>query len=295
MKSLVNKKSFNIALVLLSGILWGTIGIYTTPLNQMGFDSITVVGIRSLLTAVMLGVLLLVKDPKLFIIKPKDLWRFFGMGVLSFAFFNICYMKSMQLNNSLGTACILMYTSPVFIVVFSKFLFKEKITPLKLFCLIISVVGCAFVSGGGDVTPLGFVFGIGSGLGYGLYSIFSVYAIKKYSFFTAIFYAFVFSSISLLPFCDMGKVVSLAVADYSVILLFLGLAFFITVLPYILYTCALRVVPAGEAGVISCIEPIIASIVGIMLFGQTMSLISVIGTLMILCAVIFLARQKTKL
>lgn len=293
--SLINKKSFNIALVLLSGILWGGIGIFTTPLNQMGFDSITVVGIRSLLTAVMLGVLLLVKDPKLFIVKPKDLWRFFGMGVISFALFNICYMQSMKLNNSLGTACILMYTSPIFIVIFSKFLFKEKVTPLKIFCLIISVIGCAFVSGGGNVTPLGFIFGIGSGLGYGLYSIFSVYALKKYNFFTAIFYAFVFSSISLLPFCNIGKVITLATTNYTSVLLFLGLAFFITVLPYILYTCALRIVPTSEAGVICCVEPLIASVVGIIFFGQSMSLISIIGTLMILCAVIFLAKQKTNI
>lgn len=288
----LNKKTFNVALVLLAGILWGTIGIFTTPLNQMGFDSITIVGIRSLFTAVMLGVLLLIKDPKLFIIKLKDLWRFLGMGVLSFALFNICYMQSMKLNNSLGTACILMYTSPIFIVIFSRFLFKEKITPLKIFCLILSVVGCAFVSGGGNVTALGFIFGIGSGLGYGLYSIFSVYALKKYSFFTAIFYAFVFSSISLLPFSNVGKVITLATTNYTVVLLFLGLAFFITVLPYILYTCALRVVPTSEAGVICCIEPLIASVVGIMFFNQSMSLISVIGTAMILCAVICLSRQK---
>lgn len=292
MKTLLNKKSFNIFLVALSGILWGCIGLFTTPLKELGIDSISIIAVRSLLTAIMLGIILLIFDKKLFKIRLHDLWQFIGMGIVSFAFFNICYLKSMELNNSFGTACILMYTAPIFIMLLSAILFKEKITPVKIVCLVLAIVGCALISGGGTVTAMGFIFGLGSGIGYGLYSIFSVYALKKYSFFTATFYAFCFSALSLAPFCDWGRVVFTVAADNSSPWLFLGLAAIITVLPYIIYTCGLRVVPASEASVIACVEPLVAALVGLAIYNQTMGISGLVGMSFILMAVVILSYKK---
>jgi len=211
------------------------------------------------------------------------------MGIVSFAFFNICYLKSMELNNSLGTACILMYTAPIFIMLLSAILFKEKITPTKIICLILAVVGCTLISGGGSVTPLGFIFGIGSGLGYGLYSIFSVYALRKYSFWTATFYAFCFSALALIPFCNWKNVIIAVSTDINTAPLFLGLAIVITVLPYIIYTCGLKKVPASEASVIACVEPIVAALVGLIFYDQTMGILGITGMLLILTAVVILS------
>ena len=292
MKSLINKKSFNVVLVLLSGILWGTIGIYTTALNTSGLSSISITAVRSLLTAIMLGIFILVYNKKLFKIRLKDLPYFFGMGVISFAFFNVCYFKSMQLNKSLGTAAILLYTAPIFVCFLSAVLFKEKINLTKLICLALAVAGCILVSGGGNITFLGLLFGLGSGFGYALYSIFSVYALKNNNFFTAIFYAFVLATICLAPLCQWGAVITCIKADFSIFLYILGIAFFTTVLPYILYTCGLKVVPAGEASVIACIEPLVAALIGFFVFNQTMKPLAIIGIVLILGAVIILSRPK---
>lgn len=292
MKNLLNKKSFNIFLVALAGILWGMIGLFTSPLAEKGIDSISIIAVRSTLTAIMLATILLIVDKSLFKIKFRDLWRFAGMGIVSFTFFNICYLKSMELNNSLGTACILMYTAPIFIMLLSALLFKEKITPIKFVCLILAILGCALISGGGSVTLFGFVFGLGSGLGYGLYSIFSIYALKKYSFWTATFYAFCFSALSLIPFCDWGTVVSATVTNGSTALLFLGLSFIITVLPYIIYTCGLKKVPPSEASVIACVEPVVATLVGVLIYGQTLGILGALGMTLVLVAVMILSYKK---
>lgn len=290
--NLLNKKSFNIFLVAIAGILWGMIGLFTSPLAEKGIDSISIIAVRSTLTAIMLAIILLIVDKSLFKIKFRDLWRFAGMGIISFSFFNLCYLKSMELNNSLGTACILMYTAPIFIMLLSALLFKEKITPIKFVCLMLAILGCALISGGGSVTPLGFVFGLGSGLGYGLYSIFSVYALKKYSFWTSTFYAFCFSALSLIPFCNWGKVTSNCLSDSKISLLFLGLSFVITVLPYIIYTCGLKKVPPSEASVIACVEPVIAALVGIFFYQQTMGIPGTTGMLLVLTAVVILSYKK---
>lgn len=292
MLKLINNKSFNSVLILTSGVLWGTIGIYTIPLREMGLSSISITAVRSLLTAAMLGIFILIYNPKLFKIRIKDLPCFFGMGTISFALFNVCYFKSMELNKSLGTAAILLYTAPIFVMLFSAFLFKEKITPIKILCLLLAIVGCILVSGGGKITFLGLIFGLGSGLGYSLYSIFSKYALESNNFFTAIFYAFVFSFLSLVKFCDWSGVVNAINTDPKVIIYFLGISFFTTVLPYILYTCGLRIVPAGEASVIACIEPIVAAVLGLIVYSQTISLLSFSGIVLVLLAVVILSKNK---
>ena len=89
MKNLLSKKSFNLFLVALAGILWGLIGLFTTPLKSQGINSISIIAVRSTLTAIMLFVILFFYNKKLFKIKLCDLWRFAGMGIVSFTFFNI--------------------------------------------------------------------------------------------------------------------------------------------------------------------------------------------------------------
>lgn len=292
MKSLLNKKSFNVILVLTSGILWGLIGLFTTPLSEKGINSISIIAVRVTLTAIMLAIILLIIDKSLFKVKLRDLWRFAGMGVISFSFFNVCYLKSMELNNSFGTACILMYTAPIFITLLSALLFKEKITPKKILCLVLAILGCALISGGGRVTPLGFIFGLGSGLGYGLYSIFSVYALKKYSFWTSTFYAFCFSTLSLIPFCDWSRVITASFSNGKTAILFLGLSLIITIFPYATYTCGLKKVPPSEASVIACVEPLVAALIGVLVYHQTMGILGIIGMALVLTAVLILSYKK---
>lgn len=286
-----NKWMFT-GMVLLSGILWGTIGLYTTPLGDSGLDSVSITAVRSLFTALLLGLFLLCYDRRLFRINWRDLWAFFGMGVISFSLFNICYFQSMRYN-SLGTACILLYTAPIFVMLLSALLFKERLTPIKLICLVLAVAGCALVSGvGGSVSAAGLLFGVGSGFGYALYSIFSVYALRRNHFFTAIFYAFVLATLCLAPFCNWGAVVQTTLQAPVTGWLLFGMAVFTTVLPYILYTWGLSAVPAGEASVLACVEPLVANLVGLVVFHQTPTLTALAGILLILAAVIVLGLQK---
>lgn len=289
----ISKKSFSRFSILTAGILWGCMGLFTTPLTQSGIDGISIVAVRSVLTAILLGIFILIINPKLFKIKLSDLWMFMGMGIVSFSFFNICYLNSIKLNNSLGTACTLMYTAPIFIMLLSRLLFKEKFTKAKIICLALATLGCAFISGGGNITYIGFLFGLCSGLGYGLYSIFSIYALRKYSFFTSVFYAFAFSALSLIPFCNIEKIIFASKNNFYIPLLFLGLSVLITVLPYIIYTFGLKDIPPSEASIIACIEPLVAAIVGAIAYNQVPDITEFFGMLMVLLAVILLSKTTS--
>ena len=92
------KKRFGESLVFLASILWGCISIFTRPMLTMGFQSIQIVAMRAFITTIVVGLVMLIKNPKMFKIKVKDCWLFFGTGIMSFLFFNFCYMSSIGEN-----------------------------------------------------------------------------------------------------------------------------------------------------------------------------------------------------
>ena len=110
---------------------------------------------------------------------------------MSLLLFSLCYFKAMDYM-SLSNAAILLYTAPCFVILFSALLFKEKITARKLAAMLIAFTGCCLVSGigaGSKISTTGILFGLGSGICYALFSIFSRFAINRgYSTFTINFY-----------------------------------------------------------------------------------------------------------
>ena len=178
----------------LAGILWGGISIFLKGLYASGIGQLQVMFLRALISTVCLAVFMAVYDSSLFRIALKDLWVFLGSGVVSLTFFTLCYFHSiLVLGASIGV--ILLYTSPIFVLLISFFLFKEKITKIKLLALILTFAGCVLVTGfggGNSISVTGFLIGLCSGLGYALYSIFGRIALKKYRQTTLLFYTFLF-------------------------------------------------------------------------------------------------------
>ncbi len=274
--------------VLLAAVLWGCIGIFTRSMQAIGFSSVQIVAVRAFVTVILMGMFILIKDPKLFKISPKDLWMFFGTGICSILFFNICYMSSIG-ENSLSVACILMYTSPIWVTTLAVPLFKEKMTLHKAAAFVIAFGGCVLVclSDSLKLTNIGLVYGLLSGLGYALYSIFGKYASAKYNTLTVIFYTFLFASVGVLPLCDLPKLTVL-LSNGTNILWSVGVAVTCTVLPYLLYTYGLNKIGAGKASVIAILEPAVASVVGALYFGENMGALGLIGIVTVLLGLVYL-------
>ena len=292
--SRMNKK-FASASILMAGTLWGIIALFVRGLNANGFESMEIVALRGFGALLLMSAGLLIYDRTLFKIKLKDIWCFVGTGVLSLTFFNLCYFRTMMLT-SLSVAAILLYTAPTIVVVLSAFLFKEKITVKKIVCLCVAFLGCAFVTGiftegGSDLSWQGILVGLGAGLGYALYSIFGRYAIERgYSTFTISFYTFLFSSIGTLPLVKLGHIREVIVESDGMkcVLLLLGFALISTVLPYLLYTIGLTQVENGKASIMASIEPVVATLLGIFVYGENLTVQGTIGILLVLGAIVFL-------
>ena len=130
-------KNKYVAMVLLAGSLWGFMGFFRRTLDSMGVSAIGCIAVRCIFAAAPFGIVLLVSDRQAFKIKLKDIWIFFGSGIVSLFVFGVCYFKAMDYM-SLSAAAILLYTAPCFVILFSALLFKEKLTGQKLAAMLLS-------------------------------------------------------------------------------------------------------------------------------------------------------------
>lgn len=284
------------ALIILAGCFWGSMGIFVRKLGTYGFSAIQIVSIRITLAALIFSLVLLVKDRRGFKISPKDIPLFLGLGFGSILFFTICYFTAITMM-PLSTAAILLYTSPVWIMLMSIFFFHEKLDRRKLIALGLAFAGCVLVSGisGEGMTVTGLLIGLGSGIGYGLYSILGKVALRKYSSYTVTTYTFIFAAVGSWiisrPSDMMGKFSS--ASDLGFLIFFCFLTALITaVIPFLSYTLGLESVEASKAGIIATIEPMVATLIGILVFEEKLTILSGAGILLILAAVVILNLKR---
>lgn len=284
--------------ILISAIFWGTAGIYVRTLSATSLSQMGIVFGRSFFTALILAVLILFKDKKFFKVKLKDLPFFVGAAVFSIILFNYSYYKTMSLT-SLSVAAVLLYTAPFFVVIISVFLFKEKLTFKKVCALLVAFVGCLFVTGvlGAKerLTPVAIIFGLLTGLGYALYTIFSRVLIDKgYNTFTITFYTFLFSAVFCLPLINLTKTVSVLFSSNTALFTLILMALFNTVIPYIFYTKGLLGVEASVAPIIATLEPVVATVTGILIYGEKLTLSGLFGIVLVLGSVLILNLRVKK-
>ena len=288
------KKSISYVCVIAAALLWGCMGILVRTMNEGGLTSVEVVTFRCVITAtIMLLGMFLFKREELKI-KLKDVWCFLGTGVLSVVFFNICYFSCMKYC-SLSTAAILLYTAPAFVMLMSYFLFKEKFTRRKVLALLSAFAGCVLVSGGfgtEGIGTMGLLTGLGAGFGYALYTIFGRYALEKgYTSFTITTYTFAFATLGCLPFVRLSHLAECLSAQPQLIGQGIVWTFLTTVAAYLLYTKGLSGMESGKASILATIEPVMATMVGWVVFGEPLTMVAGGGILLVLFSSMLMVRK----
>lgn len=285
------QKHLSMAAIMGAATLWGCMGIFSRGIAAMDISVTSVAILRNLGACLLMGLFFLLTDRSIFRVKLRHLPIFLGTGVGSVLMMTLFYFRSQQ-ESSLAVAAILLYTAPTFVVILSAILFKDKITRQKLAALVIAFLGCSFVSGiwsgGLEVSPLGLVLGLASGFSYSLYTIFGRFGLQHYQPFTVTFYSLVFAGIGSLFFWNTGEMAVIAASPKG-LLLSLGLMLFATVLPYLLYTKGLSGLgDSSKASILASVEPVVASLVGILAFGEPMTLGVILGLGCILISVYIL-------
>ena len=257
-----NNSARSALLILLAGALWGTMGIFVRRFYSFGFDAMQVASMRLTAGAVIFIIVLALRGGKGFKIAVRNIPLFLGLGLGSVLFF------------------------------------KERLTLRRVAALVLAFGGCVLVSGlgGGGLTPLGLLIGLCSGIGYGLYSILGSVALRKYEPLTVTTYAFLFSAAGSWFICRPAEMLSIAssLPPLSFALDVLSIAVVTAVAPYLLYTLGLKNTPASKAAIMATVEPLVATVLGIVVFSEPLTPAAAAGIILILAAIVLLNAHGKK-
>lgn len=292
-----NRPVVGAALVLGAASLWATFGIFAKYLYQAGLEPLEVASTRA---AVGFAAALLIAAARMFRgvrVPLRSLPFFAAYGVLGFAVFGLLFLAGLQ-RTTVSIAVALLYTAPAFVVLLSALLWHERFSGVRVLSLLLVLAGVVLVTGAAGAVlqrtaplPLtALLFGLGSGFGYALYTLFSKVAGKRYGPLASLFWSFAFATLSL---GVLASPVSAFVRAPDHTLLLIGLGIVPTVLPYALYIAALRHLRASTAAMLASIEPAIAAAFAALLLAERMDWLQLIGMVLVVGAAVLLAREAT--
>ena len=275
-------------LALLAAVLWATIGLFYSALANYGLPLVTIVFFRVAIAASVLLLALVWRRRSWLRLERRDLLLFLAFGLFGVATFYVVYIYAVTLVG-VGVSAVLMYTAPVWVMLFGTLFLGERLTWPKGGALLLACGGCVLVARVHDLANvrsnlLGVLTGFAAGFTYGLYTVFSKIAQRRYTTWTTLAYALGLGSLFLLPLQSPTALAD-ALTTPSVLLLLLTLGVVPTLAGGVAFNAALRLLPASEASIIATVEPAIAALLGWAFLGERMEAFQLVGAGMILAAV----------
>jgi len=286
-------------MVLGAAALWGTIGLLSRLLYQQGLTPIQVVAGRIGLTWIVFTLAAALGDRRSLRIGLRDAGFFAVYGLVSVALFYGCWFYAVS-RLPVAVAVILLYTAPAYVTLLSAPLFGERLTLPKLAALALTLAGAALVAGrpaGGTIPMDGLLAGLGSGLTYGLYSLFGKAAAPRYSRSATLFYTFSFGllGVALVGWAQgdwSGPPPAWAGSPMAWLLLAL-LALGPTVTAYYLYAGGLERIDASVASMLATLEPVVSVVLAAAVLHEPLRWPQGLGGAMVVGAVLLLQQRPS--
>ncbi len=221
--------------------------------------------------------------------RVKELLLLSFTGVFCLYFFETwAFSKS-----NIPLTAFMIYAPGIITVILSVVFLKEKATLKMLFSVCMVFVGC-YLLVAGNVVPVygaGILYAFIGGLGYGLFIFLSKIFKIEYAF-AALWWLFLFGAILLfIPYFYLNnyKVVVFPLNSTPYIILLAALP---TILGFLLTMYAVRHAPASYVQILETSDPLFASIAAYIIFNQTLSNISLHGSVLILIGLFILSFSK---
>ncbi len=283
-------------MVVLAGALWGSTGTLSKYIFNFGIDPLTLSMLRISVSFVLLFLFMLITGRRIHL-KLADLPFFLFFGAFSVAVFNFLYMTAIQLT-TVTTAVVLLYTAPAFSMLAARLFLKERLTLRKVIALLLTFIGVVFVMEAFSperfiISIPGVFAGIGSGLTYGVYSIFSKIAFKKgYGTLETVIIALGTGLIFLFTVRPPWIIIPLFSEPLLLWILVFAVAVLATMLAYVFFVTGLVHVEAGRATLTAAVEPVVAIMLAAAFLGERLSPVQFIGVVAVLGSIYWQAEVK---
>jgi drug/metabolite transporter (DMT)-like permease len=272
--------------VLLAALCWGLSGGIGGILIADGWDAFVVSFYRGVIGLLfVLGWLAL--RPSGSGLESGQLWfwsAIAGLGIAgNFAFYFISIGQG-----SVAIAATLMYCAPVFVYLASFALKLERLTVPKLAAIAIVMLGIVLLTqiydiGTGSITEIGVGAGLLAGLSYAVFIFGFKYAAPHGSPQAILTIAFAVLATLLIGPSDVSQTVAvLSTPDWP---LFATLGVFGAGLSFVLYVVGLNSIAPALASVVAMIEPVVASLFGVVVLDESLVGLQLFGMGLILVTV----------
>ena len=273
------------ASLILAMVIFGTIGIFR---KYIPLPSGIVACARGLLGVAFLLVFIKIKKIKMDreAIK-KHLWILLVSG--GFIGLNWVLLFESYRYTSVAVAPLCYYMAPIFVMIVSPFLLKEKLTVKKVLCVIVALIGMVFVSGvldGGisDVSEMkGILFGLGAAALYATVIMMNQ-KLREVPTYDKTIMQLGAAAVVLIPYILFVEDLSAVVLTPLIVFMLIIVGVVHTGIAYALYFGSMNGLKAQTVALFSYIDPIVAIILSAMFLKEPMTIYSAIGAVLVLGA-----------
>lgn len=273
-----------LTLAAIAAATYGLNPLFALPLYSEGLQAADVLFWRYLIGMAALLVMIRIRGQRL-AVERKAAMPLFGLGMLM-GVSSLLLFESYNLMPA-GIASTLLFVYPIMVALIMAVAFRERLKPTVIGCLLLAVAGIALLNKGGaeGLSGIGMAMVMGSALTYALYLVFAVRGPLRevptlvLTFWVLLGGATLFAAVSPLH----GGLRPPVTPFMWACALALGLV--PTVISLVCTTLAVQSVGSTVTAILGALEPLTAVVVGIGVFGETLTLREGIGLVLILVAV----------
>lgn len=263
-------------------VIFGTLGVFT---RNIGVTSGELALYRAVLASVLIGFyLVFIKKGWL---NLKNAGRELPLLLASGIAMGINWILLFQAYRytTISAATLSYYFAPVIVTVASPLLFHERLTAKQIICFVMSTLGLVLIigTGGGEETAgiTGILFGLGAAVFYAAVILLNKF-IKNVAGIQRTILQMLAAVVTLLPYVAVSSGFNLNLLDGTGWACLMTVGLFHTGITYCLYFSALKDLTGQEAAILSYIDPLVAVIISVLLLGEPMTLMQLIGGALIL-------------
>lgn len=283
----MNVKAKGYLLGAVAAASYGMNPLFALPLYKAGMNPDSVLFYRYLFAIPLLGIMLKARGRN-FRIERRQVFPLIVMGLLvaisSFTLFeSYNYMD-------VGIASTLLFVYPIMVTLIMAVVYKEKLTWQLALCMVLALSGIGLLYKGGDGATLSLVgtaFVFASSLSYALYIVgVNQGSLKEVATLKVTFYVLLFGlSLFVVRLCYSGEWNAPDASQWYLWGNLLGLAVFPTAISFLCTTSAIQYIGSTPTAILGALEPVTAVIIGVMVFGETITLRVFCGLVLIIVAV----------
>lgn len=281
-----------------AGALWALSGIMCQILFEKYFVSPEwLASVRLLIAGLLLtGLSFFQRNVPRKKFSSKDLFSLVLFSLIGMLGVQYTYFKAIQYSGA-AIATILQFTGPIFIFIFLVLNKEKKIKWLEVLLMLATFVGVFLIVAEGsirtlNISTMGFIMGIASAVTLAFYTLQPRKLLVKYGEMRIAGLGMLIGGLAFQPIRPIWRP-AFQMDSYSLGLV-ISIIVFGTALPFLFQLSSLRFIEASLASVLTVVEPILATILSVVLFNSHFAGVQLLGFLIVIVSVILLTRLSDK-